>query len=409
MKASASKSSPLNKRDTLQKATQLMQNGSHAAALKEYLQLFAQDPSDWTIANAVGDLYLRLGQIEEGVDHFTELAERVASDGFTTKARALYRRILRVQPDNEVASSRVDGAPERAPRFESVHQQAARHGPFFTGLRCAGGCRTAGRRMAGSRTAGRRTGGCRRCRRPPHRRSPPHRRPPHRRPSADCRRRRAGATGSDGGHRRAGRPRCRRRGVRVAAPRLDADLVRLAALPLAQDDSRLAGSEDPRAAAAFGRLQVPAARGLRGPHREIPQRVPAITFPRWKCSSMSVSTETSIISHRFRSDWHTSASKPVDSVAHARSRSTWCAATPSTRSIVDLIRRVSALAPADASLAAPSAADAPDWDSDAIELFDDNGLVTADRPARGGSCRAPRSRTRCSRRPHGTRSPEQTG
>ena len=92
---------------TIDQAARLVRDGKLAAALKEYQQLFDSDPADWTVANALGDLYLKMGRVDDGVSHFIELAEQVAEQGHTAKARALYRKVLRVQPNNEAAGSRV--------------------------------------------------------------------------------------------------------------------------------------------------------------------------------------------------------------------------------------------------------------------------------------------------------------
>ena len=96
-----------SKIDIVEKAARLVRDGALGAAVKEYQQLFAHDPSDWTVANTLGDLYLRMGRTDEGIAHFMTLAERVAGDGYTTKARALYRKILRAQPNNQAAAERV--------------------------------------------------------------------------------------------------------------------------------------------------------------------------------------------------------------------------------------------------------------------------------------------------------------
>ena len=92
----------------LEAAARLVQRGDLDRALKAYVQLFEQDRRDWNVANTLGDLYVRVGKPREGVAHFTTLAEQLAADGFAAKARALYRKILRIQPDNDVAKQRVD-------------------------------------------------------------------------------------------------------------------------------------------------------------------------------------------------------------------------------------------------------------------------------------------------------------
>jgi len=97
-----------SKTQAIDKAARLVRDGKLPAALKEYQQLFAGDPADLTVGNALGDLYLKMGRIDEGVTHLIELAEQVAEQGHTAKARAVYRKVLRVQPHNKAAASRVN-------------------------------------------------------------------------------------------------------------------------------------------------------------------------------------------------------------------------------------------------------------------------------------------------------------
>ena len=88
-------------------AAALVQRGDLPAAILEYGRLFEQNPGDWTIGNALGDLYLRHGRVDGAVLHFIRLAERLASDGLPAKARQLYRKILILQPSNATARQRV--------------------------------------------------------------------------------------------------------------------------------------------------------------------------------------------------------------------------------------------------------------------------------------------------------------
>lgn len=92
----------------MDKASKCMSRGELDAALKLYLHIFDNDPQDWSVGNMVGDLYVKMGKPGDAVTHFTMLAEQLAADGFAAKARALYRKIVRLQPGNEDARRRVD-------------------------------------------------------------------------------------------------------------------------------------------------------------------------------------------------------------------------------------------------------------------------------------------------------------
>jgi tetratricopeptide (TPR) repeat protein len=97
----------ITRTETIEKAARLVRQGALEEALQAYEKLLAQDRDDWAVANALGDLYLQMGRTDDGVDHFMALAEQVARDGHTAKARAIYRKILRAQPRNEIAKLRV--------------------------------------------------------------------------------------------------------------------------------------------------------------------------------------------------------------------------------------------------------------------------------------------------------------
>ncbi len=98
----------LNRTDLLDKAGRLVAKGELGGAIELYLKLFQNDPRDWSIGNSLGDLYVRLGRSNEAAAHFLSLAEQLSSDGFAAKSRALYRKILRIQPDHRIARERLD-------------------------------------------------------------------------------------------------------------------------------------------------------------------------------------------------------------------------------------------------------------------------------------------------------------
>ncbi len=108
--------------DVVQKATQLVNRGDLKGAVRIYARLFQEDARDWSVGNTLGDLYVRLGQADDAISHFTVLAEQLAADGFAAKARALYRKILRIEPANALARQRVD---------ELERQQAGQTSPFL--------------------------------------------------------------------------------------------------------------------------------------------------------------------------------------------------------------------------------------------------------------------------------------
>ncbi len=85
----------------LKKAEKLLKQGRIDGAIEEYLRIVEAQPRDWNSANALGDLYVRAGQTDKGVEHYTRIADHFATEGFYPKASALYKKILKVRPGEE--------------------------------------------------------------------------------------------------------------------------------------------------------------------------------------------------------------------------------------------------------------------------------------------------------------------
>jgi tetratricopeptide (TPR) repeat protein len=94
---------PLDREDTLKKAEKLLRQGRLDAAIAEYLRVVDDQPKDWNTANALGDLYMRAGQTPAAVAQFARIAGHFMEEGFYPKAGALYKKILKISPDDETA------------------------------------------------------------------------------------------------------------------------------------------------------------------------------------------------------------------------------------------------------------------------------------------------------------------
>ena len=91
----------LDREDTLKKAEKLLRQGRLDAAIAEYVRIVAEFPRDWNTANALGDLYARGGQTDKAAEQYTHIAEHLMREGFYPKASALYKKLLKVRPDDE--------------------------------------------------------------------------------------------------------------------------------------------------------------------------------------------------------------------------------------------------------------------------------------------------------------------
>ena len=87
--------------DTLKKAEKLLRQGRLAPAITEYVRVVEEFPRDWSTANTLGELYARAGQPEQAVGQYTRIAQHFVDEGFYPKAAALYKKILKLQPQDE--------------------------------------------------------------------------------------------------------------------------------------------------------------------------------------------------------------------------------------------------------------------------------------------------------------------
>jgi tetratricopeptide (TPR) repeat protein len=87
----------------LKSAEKALKLGRVDAAIAEYVRIVEAQPRDWNSANALGDLYVRSGQTEKGIDQYIRIADHLESEGFYPKAAALYKKIIKIKPGEEGA------------------------------------------------------------------------------------------------------------------------------------------------------------------------------------------------------------------------------------------------------------------------------------------------------------------
>src|SRR5688572_3883384 len=94
---------PFDREGALKSAEKALRQGRIDAAIAEYVKIVEKQPRDWNSANALGDLYVRAGQIDKGVQQYVKIADHLATEGFYPKAAALFKKILKIKPDEEYA------------------------------------------------------------------------------------------------------------------------------------------------------------------------------------------------------------------------------------------------------------------------------------------------------------------
>ncbi len=84
---------------TIRQAEKHAQQGKLEAAIKDYELVARTDPRDVTIANILGDLYQRVNRTQEAAERFAMVAEHYVRQQQLPQAIALYKKIIRLQPD----------------------------------------------------------------------------------------------------------------------------------------------------------------------------------------------------------------------------------------------------------------------------------------------------------------------
>jgi tetratricopeptide (TPR) repeat protein len=85
-----------NKAKALHEAEKLVSQGKVSQAIRQYLHILQNDPSDLTLLNTVGDLYVRERNLADALRLFHKLADAYVHEGFTVKAIAIYRKIAKL-------------------------------------------------------------------------------------------------------------------------------------------------------------------------------------------------------------------------------------------------------------------------------------------------------------------------
>ncbi|MCX6543733.1 MAG: tetratricopeptide repeat protein [Acidobacteria bacterium] len=97
----------MDRDDTLRRAEKLLRQGRLDAAIEAYAAVVEAHPKDWATANLLGDLYIRAGRTDRAVAQYSRIADRLAAEGFLSKAAALYKKIVKITPDDEEALLRT--------------------------------------------------------------------------------------------------------------------------------------------------------------------------------------------------------------------------------------------------------------------------------------------------------------
>jgi pilus assembly protein FimV len=87
-----------NKNKALESALKYLNQGKVSQAITEYQQILRHDPKDQATLMTVGDLYARQSDLPHAIEYFERLAQVYLTDGFNSKAIAIYKKIAKLAP-----------------------------------------------------------------------------------------------------------------------------------------------------------------------------------------------------------------------------------------------------------------------------------------------------------------------
>ena len=93
----------LDREATLKRAEKQLRQGRLEGAINDYAAVVEAFPKDWATANMLGDLYVRAGLTDNAAAQYARIAAHFAAEGFFSKAAALYKKVLKIRPLDEVS------------------------------------------------------------------------------------------------------------------------------------------------------------------------------------------------------------------------------------------------------------------------------------------------------------------
>jgi tetratricopeptide (TPR) repeat protein len=87
--------------EALKKAEKLLRQGKLDLAIAEYAKMIEDQPRDWNTRNTLGDLYIRASKPDQACAQYMTIADHLMHEGFFPRAAAIYKKILKIKPDDE--------------------------------------------------------------------------------------------------------------------------------------------------------------------------------------------------------------------------------------------------------------------------------------------------------------------
>lgn len=111
-------------------ADKLLTAGKIERAIEEFHKLVEDNPKDYSTLNQIGDLYVQISRVKEGVEIHKRLGGSYERDGFHARAAAIFQKVVRNAPDDIDAAQRLADLYRQMNKTTDavkVHLQVAEH------------------------------------------------------------------------------------------------------------------------------------------------------------------------------------------------------------------------------------------------------------------------------------------
>jgi len=99
----------VDKNKIIAEATRLVQKGAYDKAIAAYQRILADDPREVRSLLKIAELFQRKGDAKAAAQAFEKVAETYAEQGFFLKAVAVYKQIVKIDPDDVRVNERLAG------------------------------------------------------------------------------------------------------------------------------------------------------------------------------------------------------------------------------------------------------------------------------------------------------------
>jgi len=97
----------VDKNKIIAEATKLVQKGAHDKAIQAYQKILAEDPKDVRVLLKVAELHQKKGDARAAAEAFDRVAQTYAEQGFFLKAVAVYKQIVKLDPEDVRVNERL--------------------------------------------------------------------------------------------------------------------------------------------------------------------------------------------------------------------------------------------------------------------------------------------------------------